>query len=120
MLDTGERALNTLKAAAPKGCGKPRESESLAAGRCIRLMDQHKLAFDALGGVNWLRTLLRTAIDEAPDYPPSSWANLTKAAQRSIRLCDSDFDSYTLRGSTQWLRRAIEWEYLLCNTKRSG
>lgn len=99
------------------GGGKPLEGNSVAKGRCVRLMESHFDAYQALGGITWMRQQIRTSEEASTTIGILSWESSSLASLRSIRLCNEDFEKYTKLGGVRWLRWTIEVQYTLLKNR---
>lgn len=88
--------------------GKPREAETVAIPRAVRLSDPHYAAFHALGGVTWFRRELRQGDAVEGQELKASWNVPGTAGIRSIRLSAEDHARFIKLGGTRWLRLRIE------------
>jgi hypothetical protein len=88
--------------------GKPREAETVAIPRAVRLSDAHYAAFHALGGVAWFRRELRQGKVIEGQELKASWNIPGTAGIRSIRLSAEDHARFITLGGTRWLRMRIE------------
>ena len=102
-----------------EGGGKPLEGESVAVQRVVRLSEERWAAFQALGGVAWLRHQLRAEPLPITSMVSLGWGKGTNGPC-SIRLCAEDNRRYKAAGGAKWLRAAIEHSTALAEAESSG
>lgn len=101
------RRLPTRGGPRPSG-GKPREGQTVAQPKSVRLSDAHYAAFRELGGTTWFRRELRKAEPLPIGQLKSHWNIQGAAAIRSVRLSAEDHERFIELGGTRWLRVRIE------------